>query len=465
MRGINSFSPRFSRRSLLRGMGAGSLLMSGISRSLYAADVRTPRAVFLFYANGAHPFWAPKEPAGTNFTLTPHLAPMEAIKNDIVIFRNMVLERGSGNSHKSTSFSALGAGSSTSFDQTLADFVKGGTKLPSLEIAIGKTGGGGGAIAGLSQRGGNFLPGATNPVAAYQRVAQYVTTGATPPSTSAPPMTTPGSAEQALLARRSLLDYIRDDVNTFKGRLGGMEKSKMDFYLESLRTLETSIGGNIGGGEIKPTASCNKGTPPPAMLSADVHVNDMPVANKLFSDIIAIALACGVVRVASAMWGGGQSDEPIKINDITMGDWHSVSHGDPNGGAGLQMQKLMAYMASEYVYLVQKLKSYVDGAGSLLDNTAVVLSTQNGCSTQVGNVPSSSASPFVTIPKMDHPKFNTPMIVAGSCGGFWKTGKMIDCNNRAHNDVYLTIAQAFGMKVTTVGDPNWCKGPMPGFAG
>jgi hypothetical protein len=446
-------------------MGAGTLLLTGMSRTLYAQQQKVQRAVFLFYANGAHPFWAPKDPPGTTFTLTPHLAPMEAIKKDIVIFRNMVLERGGGNSHKSTSFSALGAGGSTSFDQTLADYVKGGTKLPSLEIAIGKTGGGGGAIPGLSQRDGNFLPGATNPVTAYQRVAQYVTGGAAPPSTSAPPMTSPGAAEQALLARRSLLDFIKDDVNVFKGRLGGTEKAKMDFYLESLRTLENSLGNSVGAGEIKPTASCSKGTPPPAMLSADVHVNDMPVANKLFSDIIAMALACGVVRVASAMWGGGQSDESIKINDISMGDWHSVSHGDPNGGAGLQMQKLMAYMAEEYVYLVQKLKSYADGAGSLLDNTAVVLSTQNGCSTQVGLVPSSSASPYVTIPKMDHPKFNTPMIVAGSCGGFWKTGKLVDCNNRAHNDVYLTIAQAFGMKVNTVGNAAWCKGPMPGFAG
>jgi hypothetical protein len=456
----------FSRRSLIRGLGAGTLLLGGMSKNLYAQmGPRVQRAAFFFYANGAHPFWAPKEPAGTTFNLTPHLAPLEPIKKDIVIFRNMVLERGPANSHKSTSFSALGAGSGTSFDQTLADYVKGGTKLPSLEISIGRTGGGGGAIPGLSQRNNNFLPGATNPVTAYQRIAQYVTGGAPPPTTSAPTMTTPGGAEQALLARRSLLDYIKDDVNVFKGRLGGTEQAKMDFYLESLRTLEKDIGGNAGGGEIKPTASCGKGTPPAAMLSTDARVNDMPVVNKLFSDTIAMAFACGVVRVASAMWGGGQSDEPIKINDISMGDWHSVSHGDPNGGAGMQMTKLMAYMASEYAYFVQKLKSYADGEFSLLDNTAVVMSTQNGCSTQVGLVPSSSASPFVTIPKMDHPKFNTPMIVAGTCGGFWKTGKLIDCNNRAHNDVYLTIAQAFGMKVTTVGNPAWCKGPMPGFAG
>ena len=83
----------------------------------------------------------------------------------------------------------------------------------------------------------------------------------------------------------------------------------------------------------------------------------------------------------------------------------------------------------------------------------------------MGLVPSSAASPYVNLVKMDHPKFNTPMIVAGSCGGFWKTGKLLDCNNRAHNDVYLTIAQAFGMKVNTVGMASWCKGPMPGFAG
>ena len=61
---------------------------------------------------------------------------------------------------------------------------------------------------------------------------------------------------------------------------------------------------------------------------------------------------------------------------------------------------------------------------------------------------------------MDHPKQNSPLIIAGSCGGAWKTGRVIDCNGRAHNDVYLSIAQAFGMKVTSVGNAAWCKGPM-----
>ena len=439
---------RFSRRSLLRGLGAGTVLLSGISKSLYAAALpgRVTRAAFFFYANGSQPAWAPTG-TGTTFTLSPHLAPMQPIQSDIVILRNMILERGSGNSHKSTSFSALGAGAPTSFDQTLAEFVKTTTPLPSLEISIGTTGGGGGVIPGLSQLQGSFLPGIRNPVAAYARVVQGISGNATPPAGMAP-MATQDGAAKALIARKSLLDYLNDDVNTFKARIGGPEKAKMDFYLDSLRTLEQELGGGMG--EIKPTASCSKGTPPDAGLMKDAHINDMPMVNHLFLDIIAMAFACGVTRIASAMWGGGQSDESINFNGISMGDWHSVSHGDPFGAAGQQMIKLQAYMSGEFTYFVQKLKSYADGANSLLDNTAVVLSTQNGFSTQVG----------VGGQKMDHDKHNTPFIVAGSCGGAWKTGQVIDAGNRTHNDLYLSIAQAFGMKVTTVGMASWCKGPI-----
>jgi hypothetical protein len=443
---------KFSRRSLLRGLGAGTVLLGGMSKTLYAQTLgrRVPRAAFFFYANGSHPDWAPTA-AGENFVLTPHLAPMEAIRKDLVIMKNMRLERGSGNSHRSTSFSALGAGNmQISFDQILADFVK--TPVPSLEISIGRTGGGGGRIESLSQRNGAFMNGARNPVTAYSRIAERVTAGAAPPSLNTPPMNNPMNTEKSLLVRKSLLDFIREDVNSFKARLGGGEKSKFDFYLDSLRTLERDVGGSILPPDIVPSAQCSKIPAPPAMLSTDTRVNDMPNVNKIYMDIIAMGFACGVTRVAASMWGGGQSDEPISFNGIGMGNWHSSSHGNPKGGEGQKMIKVQAFMSEQFTYFVQKLKSYADGEHSLLDNTVAVLSTQNGTSTQV------------QFAIMDHPKFNTPMIIAGSGGGFWKTGRVLECNDRNHNDVYLTIAHAFGMKVTSIGNPAWCKGPMPGFA-
>src|SRR5689334_8031815 len=119
-----------SRRSLFKGLGVGSLLLSGVSRSVLADAPSTLRAAFLFHANGSHPGWAPTG-SGTNFVLSPHLMPLEPIRSDVTILRDMILARGSGNSHKATTYSALGAGGTTSFDQILAQAVKGTTPLPS----------------------------------------------------------------------------------------------------------------------------------------------------------------------------------------------------------------------------------------------------------------------------------------------------------------------------------------------
>ena len=449
---------KFSRRSLLRGLGYGTVLCGGFTRNLYAQNA-TPRLAMFGYANGSHPDSAPSG-NGTNFMLKPHMAPMEPIKSHILVCRGMTLQRGSGNSHKSTSFSIFGLGSNTSFDQVMADYVQmtapGTAPLKSLEYSIGFTTGGGGVIPGLSQRDGRFLPGVRNPVTAYQRIAERVT-GSAPAPMGGPPLTTPPDAEQALLRRKTLLDFVKKDVDTYRGRLGSQERAKLDFYTEALRTLERDIGAGIPGNEgPKPTASCSKIPAPNGMLSGETRMKDMPDHNKLYLDTIAMAFACNITRVASAMWGGGQSDEGLRRDenpvyrelDINMGNWHSTSHNNPAGPGGQQMIKVQAYMAREFTYFVQKLQSYSDGPGSLLDSVAAVLTTQNGTSTQVAFAP------------MDHPKQNSPLVVAGSCGGAWKPGRVIDFDGRNHNDAYLSIAHAFGMKVDTVGQASWCKGPM-----
>src|SRR3954447_4199798 len=121
-----------SRRSLLKGLGAGSVLVGGVNRSVMAAETGkpVPRAAFFFHANGSHPGWAPTG-SGTTFTLTPHLKPLadSGVINDVIILRGMNLMRKNvappapANSHHTTTYSALGAGATTSFDQVLAQQV------------------------------------------------------------------------------------------------------------------------------------------------------------------------------------------------------------------------------------------------------------------------------------------------------------------------------------------------------
>jgi hypothetical protein len=427
-----------SRRSLLKGLGAGTVLLSGLSRTVFAATNPGTRAAFFFHANGSQPYWTPTG-TGASFVLQEHHKPLEPLRNDIIILRDMILQRGSGNSHKGTTFSALGAGGTTSFDQILAQEIDKSpqkTPLPSLELAIGFTSGGGGVTPSLSQVNGVFLPGERNPVSAYQRVAAAMTGGV---------VGDPMAAARLLAAKQSMLDYVKDDVARFSSRLAGPEKQKTDLYLTALRDLENSLHTALNEGPM-----CGHGTDPAAALNIVAHVKDMPDLNHLFLDVMATALACGVTRVASMMWGGGQSDEAVPF--MGMDGWHNYSHMDPKGAGGQKMIAMTAYLAGEYAYFINKLKSFPEGTGTVLDNTVAVWSTQNG---------NSCGTSFA---KEDHDRHNTPFILAGSCGGAFKPGKVVDCASRNHNDLYIAIAHAFGLPMTTVGMAAWCQGPLPGLA-
>src|SRR5690349_5759891 len=112
-----------SRRSLIQGLGAGAVLLSGLSRTALAETASSRRFLILFHANGSQAGWAPSG-TGANFVLSEHLKPLEAVRDDVLILRNLTLERGEGNPHKAATFSALGAGGNLSIDQTLAGAIK-----------------------------------------------------------------------------------------------------------------------------------------------------------------------------------------------------------------------------------------------------------------------------------------------------------------------------------------------------
>jgi hypothetical protein len=423
-----------SRRSLLAGLGAGSVLLAGVKGSVMAQTGEAkavPRAAFFFHANGSHPAWSPTG-MGTNFTLSPHLKPIEdaGVRGDVTILRNLTMMRKNvappapANSHHTTTYSCLGAGVPTSFDQVLAQHTKGTTPLPSLELTIGTTGGAGGKAASLSQVDGSFLPGEKNPLAAFQRVSAKL-------APSANTMKDPAAAERALMAGKSVLDAVIDDINTFRTRAGNAEKSKLDVYFDSMRDLEKNLG-NFAS-DVTAAPACGKEAPPTSAMTFQSELNDLPNVNRLFLDVMAMALACGATRVTSMMWGGGQCNQPIQKYGIS--DWHGSSHG-----TGQNMVMMQAHLAADWAYFITKLKSY-----GILEQTITLWGTQNGAS-------------------VSHDMKNTPVLLAGRLGGtFQPGGRIVDAGNRNHNDVYIAIARGFGMTVDKIGDPSWCQGPLPGL--
>jgi hypothetical protein len=434
---VDMLSRSPSRRSVLRGLGAGSVMLSGMWRSASAAGTAQPtRAALFFHGNGAHPDWAPAG-SGTTFTLTPHLQGLEPVRNDVIIFRHLMAQRDmSLNPHKGATLHLSTGGGGDSLDQVFARYVKSTqpTAVPSLELAIGRTAGGGGVAPSLALVGGQFLPGIRNPLFAYQRIASAIAPGN--------PMTTPdGGAERALKVRKSLLDYLRDDVSVLRGRVGGQERARVDSYLDALRDLEMGLSGFAGAA---PGAACARGAPPQTAMDFEAHISDLPMVDRMFMDTIAMAFACNVTRVSSMMWGGGECHEPIGWLNIEQ--WHSTSHANPVSAGQQTLIKLHTYFSSEFAYFIQKLKAL-----DLFDSTVALWGTQNGNSTETG------------FSKENHDRRNALFVLAGRGGGYFKSlGKVVDCNDAAHNDLYLHMANAFGLKVSTIGRPDWCKGPLPG---
>jgi hypothetical protein len=76
-----------------------------------------------------------------------------------------------------------------------------------------------------------------------------------------------------------------------------------------------------------------------------------------------------------------------------------------------------------------------------LDDSLLVWTTQNGNANS-------------------HTELNTPFVLAGKMGGRLVTGRLLDAGGEAQNNLYVTIANAMGVALTTFGEPTWCTGRL-----
>jgi hypothetical protein len=148
-------------------------------------------------------------------------------------------------------------------------------------------------------------------------------------------------------------------------------------------------------------------------------------------------------------WTHAESNQPfpwLGINDFH----HVLSHaGDGDAAAQEKLTKINIWYAEQFAYLLGKLASYREGDGTLLDNTVVMWCMEVG----KGN---------------NHAHRDLPFLLAGSCGGRFRTGRFLDFQTsgaagRPHNDLLIALAQAMGTQDTTFGDPAHVMGALPGL--
>jgi len=336
-------------------------------------------------------------------------------------------------------------------DQVLAyspKFYPGTPALRSLNVSQGVTDAM--AYSDLGIKGGAVqqLKARVNPLDAFNDAF-----GTRPPGGGT---TTPPPDRDKLLVDMVLQDYMRLRQNK---RLSGADKQMVDQYVNLVAELQAKM-------MPRPMMSCT--TPAtPASLANNTKLDTTDITTKwgLFLDVVTAAVMCDQTRLVTigvhkALGPGPDSASTDLVGfyhseDASGGTWHGLAHDWSNANSRRMLKGINQWIASEvFAKLLAKLDVPESNGKTYLDNSIVYWGNELG---------------------FNHIAYSVPCLLAGSGGGFIKTGRYldyIDWNGRAyfaqengnvikgipHNRLLVTLMQAMGLAPA-----DYERGGKPGY--
>jgi hypothetical protein len=245
---------------------------------------------------------------------------------------------------------------------------------------------------------------------------------------------TPAGQQAALKAieqEKSILDFIKGDLNRLYQRLPTDQKPKLDSHLDALREFERTLVPPTGGGNITIP-------PPPPVVAPNNSANHKQIVDQYFG-IIKLAFQLDLTRMVTFMFGSGNSQVAVPgIAGLTRGI-HPTAHDyqvDP-------LTKATAWYCDIVAKLVLDFQNTKEADGSsLLDNTIIVLASEVG---------------------QYHEFLNIPVVLFGGSKLGLKGGRCLRYTGQGRTaaDIWTGVSAAFGVQMTAFGDPLYNKGPLP----
>lgn len=425
---------RLSRRTFLRGAGAAIALpfleamWPQSARAQAAASAR--RFLAWYVPNGIHmPDWTPAA-TGTAYTLPAILQPLAPLRDEVLVLTGLANHaarvnvagdhaRGTGSFLTArTVFRTSGNDISNgiSLDQRIAQVIGPQTTLPSLQLGAESGSSTGDCDSGYSCAYARNISWAgpqsplakeTNPVSAFDRLFQG----------------TEAELSEAERTRRreqrlSVLDGVMQEATQLRLDLGTSDRHKLDEYLTGVRALELRVQ-NLGGD------ACEADEPAPA-----ANFRERVAA---MSDLIVLAFRCDLTRIITFMQANAGSNQTFSWLNVLDGH-HQISHHQGNPVNHAALRAIDTWEIEQFAALLGRLAAVQEPGGSLLDSTLVFFSSE----IEDGDA---------------HRHTNMPILLAGRGGGAVQPGAHLRfTNNRAVDDLFLTILRAFGIQDATFGE-------------
>ncbi len=433
---------KLSRRTLLRGAGVAiglpwleAMVPSSASAATAAATAAPVRMAVLYMPNGVNTsMWTP-EGQGRNFTLSPTLAPLQDLRDDILVVSNLWnagANTGDGHYVKESSILTCTTISKTlgvdlnmhgiSMDQLAAQRVGDRTPLPSLELGIEPESTGVDGNVGYTRVYGCHIAWSSpttplareiNPQSVYERLFR-----ASHPQAK--------SAKQDTL----LLDRVLGQSKKLKLQLGATDRVRIDEYLDIVRSLEARIerASDSTKSVWRPRASVDS-VPKPTDAPKD-HAEHV----RLMLDMIALAFQSDSTRIATFMFGNAVSGQNFRFLEGVSDTHHEVSHHSKNPEKLQQYYLINRWHIEQYAYLLRKLRDMKEGEKTVLDNSMILFAS----ALSDGN---------------SHDPHKLPLVIGGRGGGRIATGQhLVHTEDTAAANLYVSMLDAFGTPVDRFAD-------------
>ncbi len=430
-----------SRRTILKGLGAAislpflDAMVPAFAKGAFANGAPV-RLAWFYVPNGIDMrAWTP-EAEGALGSLPGVLAPMQSVKDDIVVLSNLTthwgrpLQAGPGDHGRALGsymtgvevFKTAGADLKLgiSADQLAANVNGHLTKLPSLEIGLEEARQAGNCDSGYScayvynlawKTETQPLPPISDPRLLFERLFGS-------------DVVEPAAARARRLAmRQSILDGVMDDTQRLQATLGGTDRRKMDEYLTSVREIELQVERASKEGVV-----LDPGMDKPFGVPAEFQDYF-----RLMSDMMVVAFKADLTRIATFLVGREGSVRAYP--EIGVGDGHHpLTHHMGNMDMLAKVRQINELHSMLFKEFLVKLKNTPEGDSNLLDQSLICY----GSGIADGNA---------------HTHDQLPTLLAGKGGGFVNPGRHIVYQRETPvTNLFATMIERVGVRAQHVGD-------------
>jgi hypothetical protein len=464
-----SFAGRRRALQALAAAGATPWLeaLHGARPARAAADKVAKRLIVFFVPGGRTPeAWRPTG-GETDFVLPMVLAPLEPFRRQLVTFQGIDAKTypdGAGANHPNGTVGLLtgvpappgpflqgtGFPKARSVDQVIGGVISQGLPFRTLELGVlWPTIAGGPASNNVISYAepGVPAPPMSDPYAAVRRVFGGLGAAA-PAATASAAAKTPAQVKADLVLGALLREY-----GALTPRLGAGDRARLEAHAQRLSEIKTALQRQaaqpVGGACAIPAIGPDKSlsaqrtrvrNTPQASLTEDLSAR-LPELGALMSDIAVAALACNLTRVVTIQWTDTMSRNTFPWLNLPE-NHHYYQHD--GGYRPAEMATIGNWYVQQMASLARKLSAVGEGGGTLLDGTVILYCSE------------------ISHPTHDYK--DMPFALLGGAGGAYRTGRFLKYGTPvAHNQLLVSLLNAFGIEAKAFGDPKYGAGPLPGL--